>query len=88
MTAKNLPTRVREVTDKAAVDLVAYINSSRWIWYSRLHTLALEAAGVTANELELMGEHDDTNPKYTLYYAELTNLLMKTLGKSIDDLSF
>jgi len=88
MTNKNLATRVREVTDKASDDLVHHLCSNKWIWHSRLHTLALEAAGITASELELMGEHDDTNPKYTLYYTELTNLIMKTLGRTIDKLSF
>lgn len=52
-----------------------------------LNALALQRAGLTAQQLRYMGEHDDNNPKYTLYYAELSLMAMKALGRAVDRMS-
>lgn len=84
----NLASRVDDTVSEAAEEVLKFVMNERNSTYGRLHALALEVAGITGDELEYMGEHDDNNPKYTLYYAELTNLMMKTLGRTIDKMSF
>jgi len=88
--------RVDAAVDEAAEHLVQHmlntyprVTEPRFApFMQELQALAREAAGLTASRLEYLGEHDDNNPRYTLYYAELTLLLQKALARTIDKLSF
>lgn len=87
--ADNLAYRVEMVVTEGAENLAQHIcDAKTWPCFRQLQKLAREAAGVTADELEHMGETDDNNARYTLYWAELSNLIHKTLARAIDRMSF
>lgn len=82
---ERLANDVDNTVDTAVEELQQYLYSSnKFTSFKLLQALALRAVGITPDRLEWMAVHDDRNSQYTLYWAELTALLMKVLGRTID----
>ena len=86
----NLAVEVNKAVDEAAEHLRQYMLSNTAFrgLSNRLQRLAMTAANVTAADVEYMSEHDDNNPSYQLFYAELSLILQKVLARAADGMSF
>lgn len=52
-----------------------------------LHVLALEIVVLTEEEFVRLSEEDDDNPRVQLYWATVTNLIMKALARAGNEMS-